>query len=341
MSFGLFLEKNISFLLFQFFLSFFIFFIFILLEISLVFAILIVFFIFLFTFLYLYCVYYVKKKKALEIIRECNDLEEKYYISEIIHKDDSIDGYPYYYALKEACKAMNDKIGDIEKSERDYQEYIESFAHEIKTPIAAISLYAENKKDESLKYEIGKIEEYVEQVLYYARSDVTEKDYFVKKIKINELIHPLILKNKDILLKRHIIINVHDLDVFVYTDEKWVSFMISQVLNNAIKYLDKDKKMIEIYSEIKYNQVVLVILDNGCGIRASDAPRVFDKGFTGSNRKKEYATGIGLYLVKKLSEKLDIMVSIDSKYQEYTKVSFVFPKSKMHEEIQKYDILWM
>lgn len=124
------------------------------------------------------------------------------------------------------------------------------------------------------------------------------------------------------------------MEVLVYTDEKWLSFMISQVLNNAIKYLDKDKKEIEIYSEVKDNQVVLVILDNGCGIRASDVPRVFDKGFTGSNRKREYATGIGLYLVKKLSEKLDIKVSIDSKYQEYTKVSFVFPKSKFHDEVQ-------
>ena len=230
---------------------------------------------------------------------------------------------------------MNDKISEIEKNERDYEEYMESFAHEIKTPIAALSLYADNQKDESLKYEVRKIEEYVEQVLYYARSDTTEKDYFVKKIKLNEIIHPLILKNKDLLLHNHIIMNVHDLDVLVYTDEKWLTFMISQVLNNAIKYLDKEEKTIEIYSEVRDNQVVLIILDNGCGIRASDVPRVFDKGFTGSNRKKEYATGIGLYLVRKLSEKLNIRVSIDSKYQEYTKVSFVFPKSEIYEEIQK------
>ena len=334
MSFGIFLEKNISFLLFQFFLCFLIFLTFFLLEISFMFTLLLILLIALFTFIYLYCIYFSKKKKALQIINSCNDLEEKYYISEMLRKEDSIEGYPYYYVLKEACKAMNDKISNIEKNERDYEEYIESFAHEIKTPIAAISLYAENKEDETLKYEIRKIEEYVEQILYYARSDTAEKDYFVKKIKLNEIIHPLILKNKDVFLNNHIKLNVHDLEVLVYTDEKWLSFMISQVLNNAIKYLDKDKKEIEIYSEVKDNQVVLVILDNGCGIRASDVPRVFDKGFTGSNRKREYATGIGLYLVKKLSEKLDIKVSIDSKYQEYTKVSFVFPKSKFHDEVQ-------
>ena len=336
MSFGSFLEKNIIFILFQFILCVILFFAFFLMEISFIFTLLFILFILLFTFLYLFFIYLMKKKRALQIINSCNELEEKYYISEMMPKDNSIEGYPYYYALKEACKAMNDKISNIEKNERDYQEYIESFAHEIKTPIAALSLYAENKRDESLKYEIRKIEEYVEQVLYYARSDMPEKDYFVKKIKLNELIHPLILKNKDILLYEHITMNVHDLDEFVYTDEKWLSFMISQVLNNAIKYLDKDKKEIEIYSEVHDNQVVLVVLDNGCGIRASDMPRIFDKGFTGSNRKREYATGIGLYLVKKLSEKLDIAVSIDSKYQEYTKVSFVFPKSKMHEEIQNF-----
>ena len=335
MSFGTFLEKNIIFILFQFCLCVILFFVFFLLEIPFIFIILLILFILLFTFLYLFFVYLVKKKRALQIINGCNELEEKYYISEMMRKDNSIEGYPYYYALKEACKAMNDRISNIEKDERDYQEYIESFAHEIKTPIAALSLYAENQKDDSLKYEIRKIEEYVEQVLYYARSDTTEKDYFVKKIKLNEIIHPLILKNKDILLNGHIIMNVHDLEVIVYTDEKWLSFMISQVINNAIKYLDKDEKTIEIYSEVKDNQVVLVILDNGCGIRASDVPRVFDKGFTSSDRKKEYATGIGLYLVRKLSVKLDIAVSIDSKYQEYTEVSFVFPKSKVYEEIQK------
>ena len=336
MSFGTFLEKNIIFLLFQFLICFFLFFVFILLEIPLIFAFVFILFILFFTFLYLYFLYCFKKRRALKIMKSCDELEEKYYISEIIHKDDTFEGYPYYYALKQACRAMNDKISNVLKEQKDYQEYIESFAHEIKTPIAALSLYSENKCDDSLKYEIRKIEEYVEQVLYYARSDTTEKDYFVKKIKLNEIIHPLILKNKDILLNNHIQLDVHDLEVFVYTDEKWLSFMISQVLNNAIKYLDKDEKIIEIYSEIKDNQIIFVIKDNGCGIRASDVPRVFDKGFTGSNRKKEFATGIGLYLVKKLSDKLDIAVFIDSKYQEYTKVSFVFPKSKLHEEVQNF-----
>lgn len=333
MSFGNFLEKHISFIIFQLSFSIFIFFLFYLLEISLFIAFISAFIILLFTFSYLYLTFYFKKKKALEIMRYCERLEDKYYISEVITKDYSVDVYPYYYALKEACKAMNDKISKIEQEKEDYQEYIESFAHEIKTPIAALSLYSENMKDMSLKVQVQKIEDYVEQILYYARSETTEKDYFVKKIKLNDLIHSLMLKNKDLFLMNHIILNVHDLDVFVYTDAKWITFILSQLIHNSIKYFDKEEKKLEIYSMIKDNQVELIIEDNGGGIRSSDLPRVFDKGFTGSNRKKSYATGIGLYLVKKLSLRLDIEVNIESKYHEFTRVRVIFPKSKMHDEV--------
>lgn len=333
MSFGCFLEKNISFLIFHFSFSIVLFVLFYLFEIPLFVAFILSLALFLFSFGYLIFLFLFKKRKALEIIHSCDKLEEKYYISEVIHKDYSVDVYPYYYVLKEACKSMKDKISKIEQEKEDYQEYIESFAHEIKTPIAALSLYSDNIQDQSLKEQLGKIEDYVEQVLYYARSDNTEKDYFVKKINISNLIHTLMLKYKDSFLASHIILNVHDLNYCIYTDEKWILFILQQIIGNSMKYFDKNKKTLEIYAVTKNNQVELIIEDNGCGIRLSDLPRVFDKGFTGSNRKKSYATGIGLYLVKKLSKRLDIEVNIESKYQEYTRVHIIFPKSKIHEEM--------
>ena len=216
MSFGSFLEKNIIFILFQFALCVILFFVFFLLEISFIFAILLILFILLFTFFYLYFIYFMKKKKALQMIRSCNDLEEKYYISEMMPKDNSIEGYPYYYVLKEACKTMNDKISNIEKNERDYQEYIESFAHEIKTPIAALSLYAENKRDESLKYEIRKIEEYVEQVLYYIRSEVPQNDYIIGQYSLKKIVDSSINANKDSLILNHFSI-IEEIFVFLST----------------------------------------------------------------------------------------------------------------------------
>lgn len=267
------------------------------------------------------------KKNSERIIKEVDDLEEKYLISEIIKKSKSIENYGYYYALKEACKAMNDKVTCIDNERREYQEYIESFAHEIKTPIAAISLYADNKKDAEIKEEVNKINNLVEQVLFYARSENPEKDYFVKKLNLEDVIHGVILNYKDTLLKQNISLDIYDLETYVFTDEKWLSFIISQIIQNAIKYKNKKNAKIEIYSECSKNNVILWIKDNGIGIAASELPRVFEKGFTGSNRNKEYATGIGLYLCKKLCDKLNLGISINSKLKKYTEVKIVLPIS--------------
>ena len=273
------------------------------------------------------------KKNSEKIIKEVDDLEEKYLISEIIRKPKSIENLGYYYALKEACKAMNDKITNIDNERKEYQEYIESFAHEIKTPIAALSLDVKNIKDEVIREDINKINNWVEQVLFYARSENPEKDYFVKKLNLEEVIHGVILDYKDTLLKLKISLNIHDLENEIFTDEKWLSFIISQVIQNAIKYRNKNNNEIEIYSENSKNMVTLVIKDRGVGILGSDLPRVFEKGFTGSNRNKEYATGMGLYLCKKLCDKLNLDIIINSEVQKYTEVRIKLPKSDYNLKI--------
>lgn len=267
------------------------------------------------------------KKNSEKIIKEVDDLEEKYLISEIINEPKSIENYGYYYALKKACKAMNDKVTYIDNERREYQEYIESFAHEIKTPLAALSLYADNKKDAEIKEEVNKINVLVEQVLFYARSENPYKDYFVKKINLEDVIHGVILNYKDTLLKQNITLDIHDLETHVFTDEKWFSFIISQIMQNAIKYKNKKNAKIEIYSKGSKNNVTLYIRDNGIGIKTSDLPRVFEKGFTGSNRCKEYATGIGLYLCKKLGDKLNLDIKINSEENKYTEVRIIVPIS--------------
>ena len=277
--------------------------------------------------------YWKEKKNYQNIVMEVDNLDEKYLISEIIRKPKSIENLGYYYALKEACKAMNDKITNIDNERKDYQEYIESFAHEIKTPIAALSLYADNNKDEVIKEEINKINNWVEQVLFYARSENPEKDYFVKKLNLEEVVHGVILDYKDTLLKLKITLNIHDLENEIFTDEKWLSFIISQVIQNAIKYRNKKNNEIEIYSIKDKNRVMLFIKDNGIGIKYSDLPRVFEKGFTGSNRNKEYATGIGLYLCKKLCNKLNLDININSEEGIYTEVRINLPNSDYNLQI--------
>lgn len=271
------------------------------------------------------------KKKNKEIKNIVDELEEKYLVTELLKKPKNLENEAYYYALKKSTKAMNDKISQLEHKYQEYEEYIESFVHEIKTPIAALSLYSDNKKDSELKEEVKKMDNLVEQVLYYARSENTEKDYFVKKTKLSEIIHQVLMQNKSHLLKNKIRVETKNLDLFVATDEKWVIFIINQIINNSCKYMNKKDKKIKINGRVEKNLSLLEITDNGCGIKESDLPRVFEKGFTGSNRKKEHSTGMGLFLCKKLCNKLNLNISLESKEQEYTKVIITFPKSSLHE----------
>ena len=238
-------------------------------------------------FIYLIISYLLIKKKNQKIKNIVDELDEKYLISELIKKPKNLENEAYYYAFKKASKAMNDKITELEHKYQDYEEYIETFVHEVKTPLAAISLYSDNKKDQELKQEVKKIDNLVEQILFYARSENTEKDYFVKKIKLSEIIHQVMMQNKDYLLANNIIVEVENSEVIVATDEKWVIFILNQIINNSIKYMDKKEKKIQMNVIEDKNKVILKIKDNGCGIKESDISRVFDKGFTGRAIEKK------------------------------------------------------
>lgn len=274
--------------------------------------------------------YRKKLSENRRIVALVDNLKEAYYISEILPKPRESQNKAYYYALKKACKSMNEEISKRMEEQLEYQEYVESFAHEIKIPIGALSLIFDNTKNYVLKKETDKIFQLVEQMLYYARSENTEKDYFVKKLNLEDVIHNVILKFRHSLLEVKTVIDIHDMDNIVYTDEKWLSFVLSQIIQNSIKYFDKEKNCLSIYSQRNDNYILLVIEDNGCGIKQSELARVLEKGFTGSNRKKANATGMGLYLSKKLCDRLGLKLEIDSKEEEYTKINIIFPKGSVH-----------
>ena len=178
-----------------------------------------------------------------------------------------------------------------------------------------------------MKEEVLKISRLVDKMLFYARSDVVEKDYFIKEVTLADLVHPVLLDYKNYLLNYHIKVEVKDLDdLKVYTDIKWLNFIISQILSNSLKYQNKKNRLVRIKGFEDKNNIKLEIYDNGVGIKESDISKVFDKGFTGSNRNKKNASGIGLYLTKKLCDKLGIDIKIESVYLKYTKVIITFPK---------------
>ncbi len=323
-----FLESKITNILYHctFFLILYIFFRLCKIPLNIIFLIMIaIIFSYIFT---LWIEYFCLKRKAQKIINQVDALQEKYLITELLKKPKNLENQAYYYALLKATKAMNDKISELESSKKEYEEYIESFVHEIKTPLAAMLLTIDNQKNKDLKPEIDKIDELTEQILYYARSQNPEKDYFIKKVHLEDVIHSLILKNQFYLLQNKIQVHVYNVKTEVYTDEKWLSFILSQILSNAIKYKKNEHSQIKIYTTKNEKNLNLIIEDNGIGIKESEFPRVFEKGFTGSNRTKKYATGMGLYLAKKLSESLNIHLKIESKYQEFTKVILEFSLQK-------------
>lgn len=286
-------------------------------------AILIIFFI----FISILISYLLIKKRYRKIVNLVDNLDEKYLIKEVIDKPKNLENRAYYYALDKACKALNESLSEVENSKEEYLLFLNSFIHDIKTPISALSLYADNNNDKKVKEEVLKISRLVDKMLFYARSDVVEKDYFIKEVTLADLVHPVLLEYKNYLLNYSFKVEVKNLDnLSVYTDIKWLNFIIEQIISNSLKYQNKKNRLVRIKGTSDKNNIKLEIYDNGVGIKESDLPKVFDKGFTGSNRNKKNASGIGLYLTKRLCDKLGIDIKIESEYLKYTRVIITFPK---------------
>ena len=270
--------------------------------------------------------YYKQLKNNIE------DLNQKYLISEIIRDANFIEGKILKETLQEAGKSMLENVNQYKEIQEDYKEYIELWIHEVKIPIAASKMIIENNKNtitKSIDEELDKVENYIEQALYYARSNAVEKDYIITKNNLKEILNSAILKNKTTLLNQKVTLELKELEQEVYTDSKWATFIINQIIQNAIKYSKESDKKIEIYSESKNDKIILYIEDNGIGIRKGEITRVFERGFTGENGRKigKKSTGIGLYLCKKLCDKLGLGIELNSEKDKGTQVRIIFPKN--------------
>ena len=298
-----------------------------------------------------------KKKKDYynELIKNMEELKEKYLISEIIKTPNFIEGKILKDILQDTGKSMLENVNYYKNIQEDYKEYIELWIHEVKIPIAASKLMIENNKDivrrgneslqssnqetydtqnkneiiRSIDEELDKIENYTEQALYYARSSAVEKDYMITKTNLKEIVNNAILKNKSTLLNERVSLELKDLEKEVYTDSKWTIFIINQIIQNAIKYSKEAEKKIEIFSKEKSDKVILYIKDNGIGIKKGEITMVFEKGFTGENGRVigKKSTGIGLYLCKKLCNKLGLGIELNSEQGIGTEVKIIFPKN--------------
>ncbi|SFA97285.1 ATP-binding protein [Clostridium frigidicarnis] len=277
--------------------------------------------------------FYNKRKYYKGIYETLGSLEKKYIISDMIEEATFLEGKILYDIVSQTDKSMNDKISTFISDNQEYQEYIELWVHEIKTPIAATKLLIENNRTnitDSIEEEIEKIENFIEQTLFYAKSNEVEKDYIIKKFNIRKSINAAIKKNANSLIQNKVKVVVENCDADVYSDNKWLEFILHQIISNSIKYMKKNEKILSIYCEKNDNDVVLYIEDNGIGISEKSLMKAFDKGYTGENgRIFGESTGIGLYLCKKLCNKLGLSIMIKSKENQGTTVSILFPKNNM------------
>jgi signal transduction histidine kinase len=221
-------------------------------------------------------------------------------------------------------------IYEKDNSFSNMMDYYTMWAHQIKTPIAAMRLILQSNLQsspqtnlnhnlqEELLEQLFRTEQYVEMVLQYLRMESDSSDLLIRRYPLDSIVKQAVKKYAKLFIRKKIKLNYEDLNIGVITDEKWLCFAIEQLLSNALKYTYSGS--ISIYMD-EILPESLVIEDTGIGIQEEDLPRVFEKGFTGYNgRADKKSTGIGLFLCKKILKKLSHTISIESTMDKGTKV---------------------
>ena len=268
-------------------------------------------------------------KRLLQLL---DQLDEKTLLMEIAERPGFLDAKIVSYILKQNNKYQNDKIAEMQKQSRDYRDFLDTWVHEIKTPITSARLIIENEKNPTtlkIEDELRKIDNFVELVLYYARSSDVEKDFKVENTTLKALVSTALKTYSKPIIQAGGRIHMEGMDIPVCADSKSCSFIIGQVISNAIKYRQEEFRL-EFRSQVQKNRIALLIHDNGIGISRADLSRVFDKGFTGENgRRFPKSTGIGLYLCKKLCDRMNIAISISSEKGQGTTIALYFPTESL------------
>lgn len=293
---------------------------------------------------------YLRERRCVEDLRRVADSgpDTLSLAAEVPHPDFA-EGDGAVDALQATLLAANRLVSEATSREADYRDFIETWVHEAKTPLAAAELMVQNLGDDRLRplsRELERVNAYVEQALFYARGASLERDYLVRSCKVGELVRAALKSRMSQLIGAHVSVDLSGLACgddpdgpTVYCDPKWLEFVLGQLLDNAVRYrcdpqVDGRTPRIRFDARVEGGgrageTVVLSVTDNGCGIRETDLGRVFDKGFTGANgRSRRRSTGIGLYLVATLCQKMGLDVEVDSEEGAWTRVDVLFPANR-------------
>lgn len=222
----------------------------------------------------------------------------------------------------EHIRAMN----EAQARQRDTYDFIVSWFHEIKTPIAVLRLLQQTKLDPaSVEEELSRIEHFVDMALYYAKLDSFHQDYAIGSRELEPIVKKVVKQYAKAFISKRIKVNMELGGIEVHTDPKWLEFIVSQLLSNSLKYTEEDGE-IAITASVTANEKLLMIQDNGIGIDAADLPRIFNRGFTGTNgRVRMKSTGMGLFLAQELSRKLGHYLTCRSAPGSFTEMTVHFP----------------
>jgi len=238
----------------------------------------------------------------------------------------------YQCLVKRIVADRNSLSSSLEKRSEDMMNYYTLWLHQIKTPISAMHLLIENgqgKNSEALGAELLKTEQYAQMALSYLRLDENAADFVFKKHSLDDIVRASVRKFSRLFVLKNINLEFEKTEKTVLTDEKWLCFLVEQILSNSLKYTPSGGKI-----KICFTNNSLVISDTGIGIREEDIPRVFEKGFTGYNgREDKKATGLGLYLCSETAKKLGAELKIVSAVGKGTSVfvSFCDDSNKKYE----------
>ena len=272
--------------------------------------------------------FFQQRARLLELKSILDGLDRKYLFTECVPQPKGLFERRLFDLTRLAGRDMTGAVSDAQASQREYREYVERWVHEIKAPLPAARLICRELDGDTrrkLTAELSQIEAHVERALFYARAENPEQDCLFRQIELEKIAAQAIENHRSLLIQNGIRVEMENMNCAVYTDEKWAVFILGQLLQNAARYRGPEP-VITLSAKPLGRQTQLIVHDNGIGIPAHELPRVFERGFTGSNgRIRGGSTGIGLYLCRKLAVFLELELHMDSQEGAGTTVMLTFP----------------
>lgn len=260
-------------------------------------------------------------------------LDKKYLLPEMLDTPSFAEGEICKELLCEAGKSMTEQVSDYKRQSDEFREFIELWVHEVKLPVASLSLMSHNDGEAGAKYsaQLKRLDGLIENVLYYSRSENAQKDYLITEIPLGAAFKGAALSARESLLEKNVTLKTQGLDIKVTTDAKWLEYIFTQLITNSLKYFSPEREpVIEVSAYEDDRAVRLSFKDNGIGIPDTDLPYVFEKTFTGENgRIGAKSTGMGLYIVKSLCKKLGTDITARSFPGEWTEFIITFGKNDL------------